>query len=138
MIFPSPRRNNYYSLLRSYTPDDHLHLKVLRGTEQFDLELALSTLPDGYLMAYTQRVFGFTLAQGSGGLLVQSVVENSAADRIGMRRGDLVVKLDGRDIASLAGYRQLLEERLGRLPLSFTIVRDRIGLSAGASLKLSG
>jgi len=114
----------YYSLLQSYTPDDHLRLLVLRGTKEFDKTIALSALPETYVLSYTRRVFGFTLRQGRDALIVEKVDNGSPSDRIGIRPGDLIVKLDDHDIGTLTGFEQLMEDRLGRLPLSFTVVRD--------------
>jgi len=121
---PVASTEQYYSLLQSYTPDDHLRLSILRGAEMFERSIALSALPEAYVLSYTRRVFGFTLRQGRNGLAVASVEAGSAADRIRIRRGDLIVKLDDHEIHSLAQFEQLMEDRLGRLPLSFTLVRD--------------
>lgn len=121
---PVTSPEQYYSLLQSYTPDDRLRVTVLRGVKEFDQTIALSALPEAYVLSYTRRVFGFTLRQGREGLVVEGVDRGSAADRVGIRRGDLIVKLNDNEIGRLADFERLMEDRLGRLPLSFTVVRD--------------
>ena len=116
--------DQFFSLLRSYTPDDQLELTVLRGTRQFAETIHLSVLPEAYLLSYTRRVFGFSLGQGRRGVMVDSVVADSPAGRVRIRPGDLVVKVDDREIDTLAEFEQVMEDRLGRLPLAFTVVRD--------------
>ena len=44
-----------------------------------------------------------------------------------LRPGDLLVKVDGVSVEKLLEYKQAIEDRLGRTPLTFTIVRDNYG-----------
>ena len=50
-------------------------------------------------------------------------MKGSSADRAGLRRGDLVVKVDDAPVETLAEYRDALEYRLDRRTLTFTVVR---------------
>jgi serine protease Do len=120
---PLSSREHFYSLLQTYTPDDRLQLNILRGLRKIEQSISLSALPDGYLMAYTRRVFGLELRQARRGLVVKNVLEDSPAARVGIRPGDLVIKIDRLEIGSLADFEELMEQRLGRVPLDFTVVR---------------
>ncbi len=120
---PLSSMEHFYSLLQTYTPDDRLQLRVLRGFQEIEPSVELRALPDGYLMAYTRRVFGLELIQGRRGLVVEKVRDDSPAARVGIRRGDLVIKIDRLEIGSLADFEELMEQRLGRVPLDFTVVR---------------
>ncbi len=120
---PISSAEHFYSLLQTYTPDDRLQLSVLRGLQMIEKNVALSALPEGYLMAYTRRTFGFDLHQGRAGLVVAKVETGSPADRVGIRPGDLLVKVDRREVSRLSDFAELMEDRLGRLPLEFTVVR---------------
>ena len=120
-------REHYFSLLQTYTPDDQLKLSVLRGLQELQKRVELTALPKGYVLSYALKAFGFNLQQGCRGLLVKTVVADSLADRVGIHRGDLLVKVDGVETNNLAEYEQLMEDRLGRQPLAFLIVRDNRG-----------
>ncbi len=124
---PVSSSEQFFSLLRTYTPDDRLNLTLLRGLKELNKQVALAALPKGYVLAYTRRVFGFSLRQGRGGIFVDQLDDDSPADRVGIRRGDLIAKVDGVEIERLEEFEQLMEDRLGRLPLQFLVVRDNFG-----------
>jgi serine protease Do len=52
----------------------------------------------------------FALPGGSGGMLVSDVYGNSPADRAGVKRGDVVVRIEGTAVASLSDYQDALAE----------------------------
>lgn len=123
---PVAGTDQFYSLLQTYTPDARIELSVLRGARELDKTITLSALPEGYQMTYTRQVFGFVLQSGRQGLQVSEVLSKSPADRIGMERGDLIVKVAGIEVATLDDYNRVIEERIGRTPLKFTVVRDNV------------
>lgn len=91
------------------------------------MRVQLSALPDGYVMAYTRRVFGFDLRQTRRGLQVNQVEDDSAAEQVGIKRGDLVAKVAGYELDTLEQFEDLMGQMLGREPLDFLIVRDNRG-----------
>ena len=113
--------------MQTYTPGDSFHLTVLRGAKQFKSRVTLTVLPDGYEMAYTRRVFGFDLRATGHGLVIDKIIDGSPAAQVGLRPDDLLVKVDGVSVEKLLEYKQAIEDRLGRTPLTFTIVRDNYG-----------
>lgn len=124
---PVASPDQFYSLLQTYTPGDRIAFSLLRGTRTLTKQVELATLPAGYVLTYTRRVFGFSLRRGRQGPIVDQVVRDSAADQVGLEPGDLVAKVAGIEVATLADFRRLIEQRIGRTPLTFTIVRDNFG-----------
>lgn len=124
---PVSSPEQYHSLLQTYTPGDSLDMTLLRGAKQLTKTLRLEPLPINYELSYTRQVFGFELQQQNSGVYVGKVVAGSAADKVGLRRGDQIVKVDDVNVETLAEYKQSIEYRLGRLPLTFTVVRDNVG-----------
>lgn len=124
---PLITKEDFYSFLATYTPDDRIELTLLRGLDEFDMRVQLSALPDGYVMAYTRRVFGFALRQTRRGLQVNQVEDDSAAEQVGIKRGDLVAKVAGYELDTLEQFEDLMGQMLGREPLDFLIVRDSRG-----------
>lgn len=124
---PLTSKEDFYSFLATYTPDDLVALTLLRGLEEIKLQVQFSALPDGYVMAYTRRVFGFDLRQSSKGLLIDTVEDGSPADRVGIRAGDLIVKVAGYEPDNLEQFRELMGQMLGREPLEFLVARNNRG-----------
>jgi len=118
---------HFLSFMQTYTPGDNLELVCLRGAEERTLNVRLTTLPDGYQLAYTRRVFGFDLSEAQRGLTISQIIADTAADRVGLEAGDLLVEVDGIPVKSLDDYSQVIEDQLGRKPLTFTIVRGNRG-----------
>ncbi|MDA3903765.1 MAG: trypsin-like peptidase domain-containing protein [Desulfuromusa sp.] len=124
---PVSSPEQYHSLLQTYTPDDSLNFSLLRGLQQLKKTVVLTSLPEGYELAYTRRVFGFELLHGKSGLLIDKVIADSAAQRVGVQRGDQIIKVDDVKVETLPEYKRAIESRLGRRPLTFTVVRDNVG-----------
>jgi serine protease Do len=118
--------DQYYSLIQTYTPGDHLELELLRGTRRLKKSVALRLLPDGYEMTYTRQVFGFELGEQKQGLFIEKVVDGSPAELVGIEQGDMVAKVDGVNVETLDDYKRVIETRLGRKPLTFTVVRENM------------
>ena len=124
---PISSPGQYHSVIQTYTPGDRLDITLLRGLQRMTRSLVLSTLPEGYEISYTLRVFGFGLVQSRYGPTVDTVVDDSPADRVGIRPGDLIRKVDDSEVATLDEYKRAIEERLGRTPITFTVIRDNFG-----------
>lgn len=118
---------DYYSLLQTYTPGDTLQISFLRGLQKQEKRVRLTALPDGYELSYALNTFGFYLRESARGPQVGKVAEGSPADRVGIKPGDYIAKIDGVDVAKLADFETAIAARLGRLPLSFLVVRNNRG-----------
>ncbi|BCR05519.1 peptidase [Desulfuromonas versatilis] len=117
----------FTNLLATYTPDDRIRLSLLRGTDELQSEVRLAAMPEGYGARYAEKVFGFTVGDRDGSVVVDRVLSGSAADRVGIRRGDLVAEMDGERVTGAKQFGELLLKRLGRFPVSFLIVRGNRG-----------
>ncbi|SEA54590.1 serine protease, S1-C subfamily, contains C-terminal PDZ domain [Desulfuromusa kysingii] len=117
----------YFSLRQTYTPGDRLKISLLRGAKRLTKIVELESLPLGYELSYTRRVFGFDLYQRRDGVYINKVIAGSVADKVGLQRGDQIIKVDNVRVANLTEYKQVIEYRLGRRPLTFTVVRGNVG-----------
>jgi serine protease Do len=124
---PVSSPEQYHSMLQTYTPEDCFEIALLRGAQHLTKTIELEPLPAGYELSYTRRVFGFELHQQKSGVYIDRVVSGSAADKVGLRRGDQIVKVDDVEVETLTEYKHAIEYRLGRRPLTFTVVRDNVG-----------
>jgi Do/DeqQ family serine protease len=65
----------------------------------------------------------FSLQEGDKGVLVSDVFEGSPAARAGLKRGDVLVKIEGADLESPEDYRQVLSEYTPSDLLKITLLR---------------
>ena len=65
----------------------------------------------------------FSLPKGEGGVLVSDVMEDSPAVRAGLKRGDVLLKVEDTDLESPEDYRETLSEFTPSDPLKITISR---------------
>jgi serine protease Do len=124
---PVTSPEEFYSMLHTYTPDDRVTVKFLRGTNAMEKVIRLAPLPEKYGLKYGKRVFGMALAKSREGLAVREVIPGSPADKAGIRPGDLVGEVDGKRPKSLDAYSRLIEDRMGAEPLRFLVVRGNRG-----------
>jgi len=118
--------DQYYSLIQTYTPEDNLELELLRGAQRLKKMVTLRLLPDRYEMTYTRQVFGFELGEQKQGLFIEKVIDGSPAEAVGIERGDMIAKVDGVIVETMDDYKRVIETRLGRKPLTFTVVRENM------------
>jgi len=115
------------NLLRSYPPGNRARLEVLRGSKVLHLQLQLEKFPRTAGLDYLLRHCGFSLTSGRRNLVVKRVRFGSAAAEIGMQRGDLLLEVNGVEVASLEAVENLVRQRYGLLPLQFLVVRNGRG-----------
>jgi serine protease Do len=124
---PVTSPEEFYAMLRTYTPDDRVKVTFLRGAESTEILPQLAPLPEKYGLKYGQQVFGMALAESRDGLRVRSVAPGSPADTAGIRTDDLVAEVAGNRPKNLEDYARLIEDRMGSEPLQFLVVRGNRG-----------
>jgi C-terminal processing protease CtpA/Prc len=87
----------------------------------------------------TQLASYFGVKQGKG-VLVREVVVGSLAARVGLRAGDVIVAVDGKNVATVTELRRALEIKPGeeKRKLSLTVVRDHQELTVPVELERPG
>jgi pimeloyl-ACP methyl ester carboxylesterase len=75
----------------------------------------------GYRSASSAEVESFRLR--TGGLIVNRVLPASPAERAGLRAGDLIESVDGREVGDESGLRAILRERYAGQTLVLSVMR---------------
>jgi serine protease Do len=97
------------------------------------VEFLMPDIPSG-LLGWQSSSLGYMSEQVDGqlaeffgvkeGVLVRSVVAKSAADRAGLKAGDVIIKADGTAVRSPREISGLLRQQRDRKKLSLTVVRS--------------
>lgn len=66
-----------------------------------------------------------------GGLLVEDVIDDSPAEKAGIQKGDILLKLDGKNVEDVGDIREILNDLDDTKPMELDLLRD------GDHLKLS-
>jgi membrane-associated protease RseP (regulator of RpoE activity) len=87
----------------------------------------------------TQLAGYFGVKQGKG-VLVREVVVGSAAEKAGLKAGDVIVAVDGKSVATVTELRQALEKNPSKeeRKVNLTVVRDRHEQTVPVELERQG
>jgi hypothetical protein len=87
----------------------------------------------------TQLASYFGVKQGKG-ILVREVVVGSAAEKAGLKAGDVIVAVDGKSVATVTELRQALEIKPSKedRKVNLTVVRDRHEQTVPVELERQG
>ena len=79
-------------------------------------------------------MLGVQLGAGEGGVLVTEVVPNSPAEKAGLKGGDLIIKVNGKDVSEPDGLIRLVGEFKAGDEISFVFTRNGAEKSGKATL----
>ncbi len=124
---PVETPGEFFNILGAYIPGNRVRVRYLRGVETRVAQLELAAFPSGFALRYAADTFGFSLEEWRGKLRIADLSRGGPAERIGLRRGDLVLQVAGEEVTNLKDYARVVEENFGRLPLQFLVVRGSQG-----------
>ncbi len=106
----------FYSLIAEHQPGTELSLKVLRDEEDYNFKVITKQLGDLQGEDFECKNWGFTVKaitkqmqidhqlDDTSGVMVIGVKSVSSADEGGLRRGDVIARVDKLDVKSLADF----------------------------------
>lgn len=103
----------FRGILQGRSVGENLRLSIQRGTESLDIDSKL-ILTSKVMQANAQRaVLGVQVEVGPDGkgITLKSVTPQSAADRAGLKAGDVVLKLDGKQVGTNVSLTEMLAQR---------------------------
>jgi immune inhibitor A len=124
--------------LRSRLAGETVKLAVARGnkTVQLTATLRATTRP---LAAAGRAVMGITLGTGKGpGVKLADVTPGGPAAVAGLKAGDVIMKVDGKDVDGDTGFRELLNDRRPGDRLAILAERDGKRVEAQPTLVAEG
>jgi serine protease Do len=114
---------DFYEMLESATPGQDVTLSIWRSGKSETAALRAQTIPEAEIRAIGERLLGLKLrGQPRGGFSVESVRPQSGAARIGLRAGDFLLGVNGRELANDAAMRRAILDLRGR-PQALLVVQ---------------
>lgn len=102
-------------VIRGKSANEKLALSVSRGNRTIDVTATLRAVSKPLTpgAAAGPVILGLTLggARPNGGVKVDDVVANGPAATAGLKAGDVILKMDGKDIETESAYRDILAEK---------------------------
>lgn len=120
---PVESREDFDTLLASVAPGGTVALEVRRGDRTRALSLKAARAPEDLGLEVLRREIGISVAEARGGLVVTSVARESPADRKGLERGDALLGVNGRRVASLEEVARAFERDYGRSGIVLVVGR---------------
>jgi serine protease Do len=125
----SPR--NYFEILRGITEDDPAHVRVERDGELLEHQIQPASFPQERADELAEILIGISVEEArqnsGGGMLVEGVVAQSPAARVGIRPGDRIVRVDRDTVTDRETFRRAVTKLRGRRQVLLLVQRGRRG-----------
>ena len=120
---PVESREDFDTILASVAPGGGVRLDVKRAGKVRSVALTATRAPEDLGLEVLRRELGISVAPVRGGLFVTSVARESPADRKGLERGDALVAVNGRRVATLEDVARAVERGYGRSGIVLVVGR---------------
>lgn len=131
---PLAAREDLTTALYSVPAGTPILLELRRGEDTLKLSLQAMRPPPGLGTRVLERAVGLAVEARKGGLVVVDVARDSAADRKGLRPGDLVIAANGQAVADVEALGREVLRGLDRGGVLLMIQRGRYAYNLGFPL----
>ena len=106
---------DFYEVLGSLTEGEAVPLRLWRERAARTVQITAEVIPPGEVDALAERLLGLRLRpRAGGGFMVDSVRPGTGAARIGFEPGDLVLGINGLELADASTFRRAVLDLRGR------------------------
>jgi serine protease Do len=120
---PVESREDFDTLLSAVAPGAPVTLEVRRGERARSVSVKAARVPEDLGLEVLRREIGVSVAQARAGLVLTSVARESPADRKGLERGDALLAVNGRRVATLEDVARAVERGYGRSGIVLVVGR---------------
>ena len=126
---PLQNLDTYHQLKRSIPSKGNISLTIKRGQTHQKIELTTTTYPLKRGEKLAQMMFGIGVkkSETNQGVLIQKISKESALWQVGVRKRDLIRRINDKVITSLESFYKTLIKFRRQKNLVFLIVRDGRG-----------
>jgi Do/DeqQ family serine protease len=131
---PLAAREDLNTALYSVAAGTPVALEVRRGDDTVRISLQAMRPPAGLGARVLERSVGLAVEARKGGLVVTDVARDSAADRKGLRQGDVVLAANGQPVADVEALGREVLRGLDRGGVLLMVQRGRYAYNLGFPL----
>jgi len=125
----------FQQIINQYLPGDRVSVSVFRGGSTLSLPLVFKRLKTGRGLYLSKRLFGFEVRNpkkgekkqlvraGLSGIFIANIQQDTPAAVKGLKRGDLLLRLNRTPLRDVKTFRQTLIKTLRRGQFQFTLLR---------------
>ncbi len=119
----------YFQLLATLTEGDAARLVVERGGTRRSFQLQGAAFPEHRSGELAQVLLGFSVGAASpgGGLVLEEVAKRGPAGQIGLRNGDVLLKVDREIVGDRTTFHRVVARLRGRSSTLLLVRRGRTG-----------
>ncbi|MBN2106089.1 MAG: Do family serine endopeptidase [Deltaproteobacteria bacterium] len=129
----------YKRLLGLYTADAAIKIEFYRKGSIRQATVKASEMPPGQVESIIAKNFGFEMMDNSGstarryglasdeGIVVSRIAQNGQAGSKGLRPGDIILQMQGREIKNSADFKHQLPQHLSGNSIVLLVQRGRYG-----------
>jgi M6 family metalloprotease-like protein len=121
-------------LLQAKSPGDALKIAVLRKDQPVELTAKLGATSRPLSRTAPRAIMGVQAYDTPDGLRIERVTEGFPAEKAGVKRGDIVVKVDGTKVTGFQHFGQILDERNAGDTVTLALKRDGKDVEAKVTL----
>jgi len=136
---PITSLSDYRNALAEFTPGDAIRLRLFRKGNELTVSIQPSAFPLDLALDLVYRRLGIKVGEMDratrrrlgmeGGVVIKEVRGNSEAGQIGLKPGDLIIKVNSMPIKDVGGFKKAIT-RFHHLPsLTLIVQRGPIGYS---------
>lgn len=120
--------------LRGVTVNDEITFRVFRGGKFLPKKVRSAALPEEMAESYCQRALGIRVGEltnrnllraGIKGVEITEVTGGSQADRVGLQPGDVLLKINDRDVPNVQAFRKEFSKLSCRSNVTLQVLRGR-------------
>jgi serine protease Do len=129
----------YKRLLGLYTADAPLKIEFYRKGSISQVTVKASEIPASYVEAIIAKNLGFEMIDNNGqtarryglasdeGIVISKIIQNGQADSKGLRPGDIILQMQGREIKNTADFMHQIPQHMSGDTIVLLVQRGRYG-----------
>ncbi|MBP3731082.1 MAG: trypsin-like peptidase domain-containing protein [Mailhella sp.] len=117
-------RSRYMLLLRNHQPRAPLPVRIWRDGKEQSLKLLPAEFDDQSAAGLALRRWGVSAKTGRSGALVTQVRRNSPAENLGLKQGDSITAVSGREVRSEKDFLDAFKRELLKRQILMQVLRN--------------